>query len=124
MLVGMFVLLTLMLSLIGIYGVLSHAIAQRTQEMGVRLALGGKPFEITWLVAAEGMRFAVWGIVLGVAGGAAASTLLSKFLFGVPTFDPVSFASGSLLLVMALAASYLPTRRPSRVDPVTVLRCE
>jgi ABC-type antimicrobial peptide transport system permease subunit len=124
-LVGTFALLALVLSLIGIYGVLSNAVAQRVQEMGVRLALGAKPIEITRLIVGEGVRLAVWGIALGVAGGALASTFLSKLLFGVPAFDLVSFAAGAVMLLgAALLASYLPARRASRVDPMTALRCE
>jgi ABC-type antimicrobial peptide transport system permease subunit len=124
-LVGTFALLALVLSLIGIYGVLSHAVAQRTQEMGVRLALGARPIEITRLIVGEGVRLTIWGIVLGVAGGALASASLSKLLFGVPAFDPVSFTAGAaMLLGAALLASYLPARRASRVDPITALRCE
>jgi putative ABC transport system permease protein len=124
-LVGTFALLALVLSLIGVYGVLSHAVAQRTQEMGVRLALGARPIEITRLIVGEGVRLTIWGIVLGVAGGALASASLSKLLFGVPAFDPVSFTAGAaMLLGAALLASYLPARRASRVDPITALRCE
>jgi putative ABC transport system permease protein len=124
-LVGTFALLALVLSLIGIYGVLSHAVAQRTQEMGVRLALGARPIEITGLIIGEGVRLTISGIVLGVAGGALASAFLSKLLFGVPAFDPVSFTAGAaMLLGAALLASYLPARRASRVDPITALRCE
>ena len=124
-LVGTFALLAMVLSLIGIYGVLSQAVAQRTQEMGVRLALGAKPIEITGLIVGEGLRLTMWGIVLGVAGGAMASTLLSKLLFGVPAFDPASFVAGAVMLFgVALLASYLPARRASRVDPMVALRCE
>jgi putative ABC transport system permease protein len=124
-LVGTFALLALVLSLIGIYGVLSHAVAQRTQEMGVRLALGARPIEITRLVVSEGVRLTIWGIALGVASGALASATLSKLLFGVPAFDPVSFVAGALMLLgAALLASYLPARRASSVDPMFALRCE
>jgi ABC-type antimicrobial peptide transport system permease subunit len=71
------------------------------------------------------VRLTVWGIALGVAGGALASTFLSKLLFGVPAFDLVSFAAGAVMLLgAALLASYLPARRASRVDPMTALRCE
>jgi putative ABC transport system permease protein len=124
-LVGTFALLALVLSLIGIYGVLSHAVAQRIQEIGVRLALGARPATVAKLIVGEGVRLAIWGIVLGVAGGALASTFVSKLLFGVPAFDPVSFAAGAaLLLAAALLASYLPALRASRVDPMSALRCE
>ncbi len=124
-LVGTFAALALVLSVIGIYGVLSHAVAQRIQEMGVRLALGARPVEITRLIVGEGVRLAIWGIALGVAGGALASTFVSKLLFGVRAFDLVSFAAGGvMLLTAALLASYLPARRASRIDPMSALRCE
>jgi putative ABC transport system permease protein len=122
---GSFALLALVLSLIGVYGVLSHAVTQRTQEMGLRLALGARPIEITGLVVIEGIRLTAGGIILGVAGGAIAGTFMSKLLYGVPVLDPVSFAGGAMmLLVVSLLASYLPARRASRVDPMVALRYE
>jgi predicted permease len=124
-LAGSFALLAMVLSLIGVYGVLSHAVIQRTQEMGVRLALGARPVEITALIVGEGVRLTAWGVLLGVAGGAIAGTLISKLLFRVPVLDAVSFSAGALLfLAVSLLASYFPARRASRVDPIVALRCE
>lgn len=124
-LVGSFALIALLLSLIGIYGVLSYAVARRTQEMGVRLALGAKPIEIKALVLREGIQLAALGVAFGVVIGAFAVQYISKLLFGVPTLDPVSFGGGVLLLfAVALLASYVPARRASRVDPMTALRYE
>ncbi len=124
-LVGVFALLAMMLSLIGIYGVLSHAVEQRTQEMGLRLAVGAQPSEIMRFVIADGVRLAAWGILFGTAGGAIASSFISKLLFGVPVFDPISFSAGAILLVaVSVLASYLPARRASRVDPLVALRYE
>lgn len=124
-LVGSFALIALLLSLIGIYGVLSYAVARRTQEMGVRLALGAKPIEIKSLVLREGTRLAALGIVCGVAIGVFAAQYISKLLFGIRTLDPVSFGAGILLLfAVALLASYIPARRASRVDPMVALRYE
>ena len=124
-LVGAFAAIALLLSLIGIYGVLSYAVAQRVQEMGLRMALGAKPIEITSLVVGEGMRLTLIGIFLGVAGGALATRYISKLLFGIRSLDPVSFTAGALLLMaIAFLASYLPARRASRVDPMVALRYE
>jgi predicted permease len=125
LLVGTFALIALVLSLIGIYGVLSHAVARRTQEMGIRLALGAKPIDVKNLVLREGIRLAALGIAFGVAMGAVAVQYISKLLFGVPTLDPVSFGGVILLFfIVTLLASYVPARRASRVDPMTALRHE
>jgi ABC-type antimicrobial peptide transport system permease subunit len=124
-LVGSFALIALLLSLIGIYGVLSYAVARRTQEMGVRLALGARPIEIKSLVLGEGTRLAALGLVFGVAVGALAAQYISNFLFGIRTFDLVSFGAGVLLLfAAALLASYVPARRAARTDPMVALRYE
>ena len=124
-LVGSFALIALLLSLIGIYGVLSYAVARRTQEMGVRLALGAKPIEIKGLVVRDGTRLTALGLVFGVAIGALAAQYISKFLFGVRPFDLVSFGAGVLLLfAAALLASYVPARRAARTDPMVALRYE
>ncbi|HSU59378.1 MAG TPA: ABC transporter permease [Bryobacteraceae bacterium] len=125
MLVGSFGVIALLLSLIGIYGLLSYAVTQRMQEMGLRFALGARPIEIQRLVVSEGARLAGWGILFGVAAGAFAAQYISKLLFGVRALDPVSFVAGvSLLFAVALLASYIPARRATKVDPMTALRYE
>lgn len=124
-LVGSFAVIALLLSVIGVYGVLSYAVARRTQEMGLRFALGARPIEIQRLVVGEGARLAGWGILFGIAGGALAARYISKLLFGVRALDPVSFVAGVVLLfAVALLASYIPARRASRVDPMVALRYE
>ncbi len=124
-LAGDLALLALILSLIGIYGVLSYAVTQRTQEMGLRLAIGARPIEISRLVLGEGARLAGWGIIVGLAVSAITSAFLSKLLFGVRALDPISYFAGvAVFLAVSLLASYLPARRASRVDPVVALRYE
>src|SRR5579883_396344 len=124
-LMGSFAVIALLLSLIGVYGLLSYAVARRTQEMGLRFALGARPIEIQTLVVGEGARLACWGILFGVVIGAFVARYISRLLFGVRVLDPVSFAAGTLLLfIVALLASYIPARRASRVDPMVALRYE
>ena len=124
-LVGAFALLAILLALIGIYGVLSHGVLQRTREIGIRLALGARPREIGRLVLTEGIRMTALGMAAGFALAALAGALISKLLFGVHTLDPLSYAAGAAIIVLvALLASYLPARRASRIDPATTLRYE
>jgi len=113
------------LAAIGVYGVLAYIVSQRTQEIGVRLALGAAPTDVARLFVREGARLAAIGLVCGLAGAVAASRALSTLLFGVTTTDPSTFAAvaGTLALV-ALAAAYLPARRAAAVDPMAALRTE
>ena len=113
------------LSLIGIYGVLSQAVTQRTAEIGVRLAVGAKPTEILGLIVSDGLKLVFAGIVAGTAIGAVIAKFISKLLFNVPSLDPVSFGLAVILLFAVSAfASYLPARRASQVDPMIALRYE
>jgi predicted permease len=122
-LAGGFAAAAVLLALIGVYGVLSQAVAQRTREMGVRLALGARPQEIARLVVGEGVRLAAGGIAIGLAGAAVAGAFLSKLLFGIHVLDPLSYAAGiTVLLAVSAAASYIPARRAARVDPALTLR--
>ena len=124
-LVGAFAVIALLLALVGIYGVLSYAVTQRVQEMGLRLALGAKPIEIASLVVGEGVRMTLTGILLGTAAGLLTTRYIAKLLFGVGSLDPLSFTAGALLLLaVSFLASYLPARRASRVDPMVALRYE
>ena len=120
-----FALLALLLSLIGVYGVVSYSMTQRIPELGLRLALGAARGEVIRMVLGEGLRLAACGIVLGLAGAALATSLLSTLLFGVRPLDLLSYtAAVTIAGVASLAASYLPARRAARVDPLIALRYE
>jgi len=122
---GVFAGLALLMAVIGLYGVISYAVAQRTQEMGVRMALGARPAEILRLVLGQGMRLACTGAAIGLAVSLISSRLLRNQLFRVSSFDPLTFALMAAVLVgAALAASYIPARRATRVDPMVALRYE
>jgi len=122
-LLGAFALLALLLASLGIYGVLSYAVTQRTNEIGVRMALGATPGEVLRLVVGQGMVLALIGAVAGVVGALGLTRLMSGLLYGVRPSDPATFAAVCLFLgAVALAASYFPARQASRIDPLTALR--
>jgi putative ABC transport system permease protein len=124
-LVSMFALVGLLLAAIGLYGVISYAVTERTHELGVRIALGADRADVVRLVLGEALMMAGAGIALGLAGAFATMRLLQSLLFGVTSTDAVTFAGiSALLFVTALVASYLPTRRATRVDPMVALRYE
>ncbi len=115
----------LLLAAVGVYGVLSYSVEQRTREMGVRMALGADPRDVLWLVVRHGVVLVSIGVVIGLVIASIATPWARNLLFQVSPFDPVSFASVSaVLLVVACVASYLPAVRATRVDPVVVLRGE
>jgi predicted permease len=122
---GIFSLLALTLTCVGLYGTLSFSVVRRTNEIGVRMALGARPSDIFRLVIGQGMRLVIVGLVIGAAGALASASLLAKLLFGVKGADPVTFAGVSLLLIAAaILACYLPALRAMRVDPLVALRYE
>jgi ABC-type antimicrobial peptide transport system permease subunit len=111
------------LAVVGIYGVMSYTTTQRTREVGIRIALGAKQSDITKLVTWNGARLAALGIGLGVVAAGIVSRWLSSLLFGVTATDPVTFVFTALLAAaVTLLASYIPSRRASRIDPITALR--
>jgi predicted permease len=123
LLLALFGLVALILSAIGIYGVLAFGVAQRGREFGIRQALGAEPREILSLVLAQGMRTAGIGVVIGLAGAAALTRYLQSLLFGVGAYDPPVYAGVTLLLLgVAFTACYLPARRATRVAPTVALR--
>jgi putative ABC transport system permease protein len=125
LLVSGFALLALVLAAVGIYGVIAYSVAQRTHEIGVRMALGAAAANIVRLVLREGLTMAIAGIVVGLGGAAVLTRLMRTLLFGVGTRDPMTFgAVAGLLVVVALLACYLPARRALRVDPIMALRTE
>jgi ABC-type antimicrobial peptide transport system permease subunit len=117
--------LALGLAALGLYGVMAYSTAQRTRELGIRLALGAQPRDVMGLVLRDGARLAALGLGIGVAFALAGSRAVSSLLYGVPPNDATTFAAGVAVLGGAtLLASYLPARRAAGVDPVSALRNE
>jgi predicted permease len=125
LLLASFAAVAVLLAAIGIYGVLSYVVGQRTQEIGVRLAVGASPIDVVRLFVREGVRLASVGLTFGILGALAATRVLSTLLFGVTTKDPATFVGvAAALALVALAATYVPARRASRVDPMRALRTD
>ena len=121
--IGAFSMLALVLAAIGVYGVIAYWVAQRTRELGIRLALGAQPADVLKLVLARGMRLAFFGVGAGLLAALAIGPLMRSQLYGISAFDPLVFASvPAVLLGVALAAGYLPAVRAMRVDPIVALR--
>ncbi len=124
-LLGIFALLALVLSSVGIYGVISYLVGQRTHEIGIRVALGAQRSDVMKLVLGEGTKMALIGVGIGIVAGLMLTRLMSKMLFGVSAADPLTFGGVAILLTLvALAACYVPARRATRVDPIIALRYE
>jgi ABC-type antimicrobial peptide transport system permease subunit len=122
---GVFAAMALLMAVIGLYGVISYAVTARTQELGLRMALGAQPAEILRMVLGQGMRLAGTGAAAGLAASLAFGRLLRSELFHVSAFDPLTFAlMAATLVCAALLAAYLPARRATRVDPMVALRYE
>jgi ABC-type antimicrobial peptide transport system permease subunit len=120
-----FGLLALLLSCLGLYGILSYAVARRTNEIGVRMALGADRRDVLWLVMGDALRLVLIGAALGIPAALAASRLVASQLFGISATDPGAIVAATLaLLAVAALAVYFPARRATRVDPLVALRCE
>jgi ABC-type antimicrobial peptide transport system permease subunit len=122
---GIAAAVALLLGAVGIYGVISYVVSQRTREIGVRVALGARAGDVSGLVLRHGLALAATGAVIGLVAAAALTRLMSSLLFGVRPVDPVTFAGVAVLLVaIALLACWLPARRAMRIDPIEALRWE
>jgi putative ABC transport system permease protein len=124
-LISTFSILALLLAAIGIYGVLAYAVAERTREIGIRMALGAKKSDITFMLLKRTLLLVMAGVAIGGCGALALTRVLSKFLFEVKPTDPATFlAVAAILAVTGIVAGLLPARRATRVDPVVALRWE
>jgi len=124
-LLGLFSSIALLLACVGIYGMISYSVAQRTHEIGIRMALGARPRDVMKLIMGDGARFALAGLAIGTIAAIGFTKFMASLLFGVTATDPVTFAAVAILLMaVALLASYVPARRASKVDPMVALRYE
>jgi putative ABC transport system permease protein len=123
LLLSIFAATALALAVVGIFGVISYAVAQRTREIGIRMALGAKPGDVLALVVKQGLGLALAGVAIGLGAAAIVTRAMSSMLYGISSTDPLAFAGVSVVLIAAaLAATFLPARRAAKVDPMISLR--
>jgi putative ABC transport system permease protein len=124
-LLGTFASVALLLAAVGLYGLMAYAVSLRTHEIGVRMALGAQRRDVLRSILSQGARLTLAGLALGIVCAIALSRVVVKFLYGVTSADPLTYAGAAALLgAVAVAAAYLPARRASRVDPMVALRHE
>jgi putative ABC transport system permease protein len=124
-LLGVFATVALVLAAIGLYGVMAYSVTQRTQEIGIRMALGAEPGKIMSMIVRHSLVLVIVGVAIGLLGAWAVTRIMSSLLYGVSTTDTLAFAGPPLILMaVALLASYFPARRAARVDPTVALRGE
>jgi predicted permease len=124
-LLAVFATMALILASVGIYGVISYLVGQRTHEIGVRIALGARRWDVLQLILSQGAQLTALGIAIGTGASLALTRLMTRMLYGVSAADPFTFCGVAAVLgIVALAACYIPTRRAMRVDPTVALRCE
>jgi putative ABC transport system permease protein len=125
LLLGIFAFIALVIAVIGVYGVMVYSVTRRTHEMGVRIALGAQGRDVLNMVVAEGLRMALIGVAIGIAGALGLTRAISSFLYGVTATDAATFVSVCVLLISAAClAAYIPARRATKVDPLVALRHE
>ncbi len=124
-LIGIFAVLALLLSGVGVYGVMSYTVTQRISEIGIRVTMGAQPQDVFRIIVGQALTLALIGVAIGVVAALALTRLLHTFLFGISAYDPFTFVGVSVLLtIVALAASFFPARRATLVDPLIALRCD
>jgi putative ABC transport system permease protein len=125
LLLAIFATVAIILAAIGIYGVMAYSVTERTHEIGIRMAMGARSWDVLRLIVGQGLRLSVAGVVIGLAGSFALGRVMSSLLFEVSETDPITFVVIPVMLVIvALAACFVPTRRALKVDPVVALRYE
>lgn len=125
LLLAIFASTALLLSVIGLYGLMAYSVTQRVQEIGIRMTLGAQSADVLWMVVGHGARLALTGITIGLAGALALSRVLAKFLYGVTSTDPLTYAAvAGVLAIVTVLACYIPARRATKVDPIVALRYE
>jgi ABC-type antimicrobial peptide transport system permease subunit len=118
-------LMGMFLATVGLYAAVAYLVNRRTREIGIRMALGARRYDVLRLILTQGLRLSVAGAAVGLAGAFVASRLMSRFIYGVAPTDPLSYAAGVLAaVIVSLLASYFPARRATKIDPLRALRYE